>query len=448
MEEQNQNIPHEAQDDLNNSTENEKDDRQDSSSETALQVINHEVALFEEEEELLPIPLEILEAEIAREEVDTLYAKNKEANKVVLSFSAAAAATGALPIPLADAPVLIAEQIAMLAKISEVYRINLKRSGLKSLVFTALGVSGTTVLGKTITGSLLKMLPGLGSIGGAAVNGTTAATLTGALGAAYCELCQKVFLGELDEKLLLGHEGKSLLKTSFKNHLRLGFQNKESEDSNPDVLATNPIPSEEDVIAIEPKNDSNLSSLPKSEQEDEESLEEFVAREEKNIPEDKQEEFQKVADHLDGFADLIQKTISQDSNQKSQKQELENVEATTNTSLKQPLKESSFINQLKNTFLPDKEFDQPKQSESKMDIKDQQESKDSSLEALQDKDQEEKNKTTEKISIVTTSIPAYSQEDIARLVDLYTSDSEKESQKEDQSEKEIGFSFPDSKIQN
>lgn len=436
MEEQNQKPIHESQNDSNDSTQKEGEPNQDSSSfETSLQVIPNDEALFEEEGELLPIPLEILEAEIAREEVDTLYAKNKEANKVVLSFSAAAAATGALPIPLADAPVLIAEQIAMLAKISEIYHINLKRNGLKSLVFTALGVSGTTVLGKTITGSLLKMIPGLGSIGGAAVNGTTAATLTAALGTAYCELCQKVFLGELDEKLLLGYEGKNLLKTSFKNHLRLGFQGKESSDSDKDVLQTHPIPSEEDVISMEPKED-----LDPSLKEDDEPLEEFIAREKENIPEDKQEEFQTVTSHLDGLADLIQATINQDSNSKTESDKPEEDEKETDASLEKPTQSSSFIRQLKDTFLPQKDLE--KQEQIELD-----DSKKESSPLEDSLGQKEENEMSDQVSISTTSIPSYSEEDIARLVNLYTSDSKQENQKEDHLEKEIGFSFPDSKIQ-
>lgn len=251
----------------------------DLTSEETLQNPSDDV-LFEEEAELLPIPLEIIEAEIAREEVDELYLCTQEANTVILSFSAAAAATGAIPIPLADAPLLVGEQIAMMAKLSDIYHINLKRSGLKSLLFAALGVSGTTILGKSITSSLFKMLPGLGSITGAAVNGTTAAALTAALGAAYNELCQKVFLGELDEKLLLSHEGRALLEISFQNHLK-----KEKKD---DALSITPIPNQDIPIVLPTELTPEECGKPLSPDQE------------------------KVHDNLDDLAHLIQKAIDQD----------------------------------------------------------------------------------------------------------------------------------------
>ena len=400
--------------------------------------------LFEEEAELLPIPLEIIEAEIAREEVDELYLRNLEANKVVFSFSAAAAATGAIPIPFADAPVLIAEQIAMMAKLSDVYSINLKRSGLKSLVFAALGVSGTTILGKTISGSLFKMIPGLGSIGGAAVNGTTAAALTAALGAAYGELCQKVFIGELDEKLLLSHEGKELLETSFKKHLR-GEMKKRGEKEN-DVLNTTPIPNQETPISLYTELTPEECGQP------------LTAEQES------------VHENLGDLADLIQSAIDQNaptSVQESQEEvpsdEIFKTEIQEAKDVVEPVESVETKQSEEST---DSVMEKPEEEqESQEEIE-----KPAELMDLQEDKSEPKEEETQKVEAIKTEASTsqsvekpqetatplaskpkknksnskmYSQEDIDRLVTLYTT-------KHDENAKSDtpNFSFPSSKLQD
>lgn len=209
---------------------------------------------LKEAEAFLPMIIEQIEEE--QKELSELEQKRKAANKIVLGFTASAGATGAIPIPLADAPLLIGQQVAMIAALSDLYQINLKKSGLKSLVFTVLGVSGTTVLGKTITGSLFKAIPGIGTLGGALLFGGTAAALTAALGEAYSELCERVFLGEIDETQLLGHEGRAMLETSFKNHLRLEMDaRKQEEKDKEDVLKKHPVPEHETPIEMSHKTD-------------------------------------------------------------------------------------------------------------------------------------------------------------------------------------------------
>ena len=49
-----------------------------------------------------------------------------EANKYVLVSTAAAATAGAVPLPFADMPILIGNQIIMLVKIDEIFKIEVK----------------------------------------------------------------------------------------------------------------------------------------------------------------------------------------------------------------------------------------------------------------------------------------------------------------------------------
>lgn len=113
--------------------------------------------------------------------------KKSEARKVVAAAAAAAGAAGATPIPFSDAFILAPIQVGMLAKISAVFGLDVSSGFLSTLVASAAGVTGATLVGRTVVSGLLKMIPGAGSIAGGAIAATTAATITTALGNAYIE---------------------------------------------------------------------------------------------------------------------------------------------------------------------------------------------------------------------------------------------------------------------
>lgn len=213
------------------------------------------------QEELINLPMVIEQLEEEENEINELTAvsvAHQEANKTILAFTAAAGAIAAIPIPLADAPLLIAQQTAMLAKISDIYKINLRKNGLRSLVFTVLGISGTTVLGKTITSGLVKLIPFAGPTASAVIFGGTAASLTAALGKAYATVCESVAAGELEEHELLEHKGRQLLQTAFRNEIRLAMKKHPHEDwDKEDVLHQNGIPADESPISMNCKDQEN-----------------------------------------------------------------------------------------------------------------------------------------------------------------------------------------------
>ena len=73
---------------------------------------------------------------------------------------AATAATGAIPIPFADMPLLIGEQVAMMATIFGIFEIDIKKDGLKALASAAIGAAGAGFVGKTVATNLMKLIPG------------------------------------------------------------------------------------------------------------------------------------------------------------------------------------------------------------------------------------------------------------------------------------------------
>ena len=144
----------------------------------------------------------------------------EKANNIVLGFTASTGVTGAVPIPFADAPLLIAQQVAMMAAINGVFGFDIERDALTSLATAAIGVGGATVIGKTVASNLLKLVPGAGTVAGGAISAGTAGVITFALGKAYIEVCKAIKMGKLDQRDLTKKAGLDLLKKSFKEQLK------------------------------------------------------------------------------------------------------------------------------------------------------------------------------------------------------------------------------------
>lgn len=145
----------------------------------------------------------------------------EKANNVVLAFTATTTATGAVPIPFADAPLLIGQQVAMMLAINKVFEFDVERDALTSLATAAIGVGGATVVGKTVVSNLLKIIPGVGTVAGGAISAGTAGVITLALGKAYIQVCKAIKMGKLNQDDLTKEAGKDLLKKAFKEQLKI-----------------------------------------------------------------------------------------------------------------------------------------------------------------------------------------------------------------------------------
>lgn len=144
----------------------------------------------------------------------------EKANNIVLGFTASTGATGAIPIPFADAPLLIGQQVAMMMAINKVFEFDIERDALTSLATAVIGVGGATVVGKTVVSNLLKLIPGVGSVAGGAISAGTAGIITLALGKAYIEVCKAIKMGKLDQNDLTKKAGLDMLKRNFKEQMK------------------------------------------------------------------------------------------------------------------------------------------------------------------------------------------------------------------------------------
>jgi uncharacterized protein (DUF697 family) len=140
--------------------------------------------------------------------------KKNEARKIVMATAGTAAATGATPIPFADAMVLVPLQIGMLAKITSTFGLSLSASFLSAIVAAAAGTTGATIAGRAIVSNLLKLIPGAGTVIGGTISAATAGAVTTALGEAYIATLAALFTdskGESPRSEDVAHEFKKKL---------------------------------------------------------------------------------------------------------------------------------------------------------------------------------------------------------------------------------------------
>ena len=123
------------------------------------------------------------------------------------SATTAAAAAGAIPIPMSDAIPITAAQIGMIIALGKVFSISLSQSAAKSIASVAL----TQQAGRALVSNLLKCVPG-GRWVGSVISAATAASLTEALGWIVADDFYRMANGEEPENIV---ETAGDLKAAF-----------------------------------------------------------------------------------------------------------------------------------------------------------------------------------------------------------------------------------------
>lgn len=154
-------------------------------------------------------------------QIVSLEEKKKRAQFAVAAAATAAAGEGAVPIPFSDCALLIPTQIGMIASITVIFGFDVNKSIITALVSSTIGAGGATILGKTIVSSLLKFIPGPGTIAGGAISAGTAGVITAALGEAYIGIMELVFKGEMKLEDINTKKGKEKMSDLFKKNLSM-----------------------------------------------------------------------------------------------------------------------------------------------------------------------------------------------------------------------------------
>ncbi len=140
--------------------------------------------------------------------------KRRECRIIVAAAAITAAGIGAIPIPFADAPLLVAAQAGMMAAIATRYSLALTPETFANIALAGTAAGGVaTVIGRTL-GNLSKFVPGIGTVGGGTINATIAATLTTGIGLAWMKVCDYLITLNQDELDAL-LDNVSLLSTTL-----------------------------------------------------------------------------------------------------------------------------------------------------------------------------------------------------------------------------------------
>lgn len=169
--------------------------------------------LFETMETILPEKIVITYLNTQKNE---LKARKKKAIAVVNSTAGIAAAQGAIPIPFADAVLLIPTQVGMLASITVIFGLKLDEGIITTLVSSLLGCSGATLAGKGVA-NCLKAIPGVGTVAGGLLSGGTAFGITNALGRAYIKLMEMIVEGKISTSDLQTSKGLETFKSLYQS---------------------------------------------------------------------------------------------------------------------------------------------------------------------------------------------------------------------------------------
>jgi len=131
-----------------------------------------------------------------RKRLEALNEAKKKAQAAVVAATTAAAGVAISPIPFSDAALLVPVQISMILGIAGFYKIHVAKALLSSVIAPIVA----TAFGRSVVGNLLKLIPGVGTIAGAAINGTTAGAITAAIGNVFISFCHTHCENEINGK--------------------------------------------------------------------------------------------------------------------------------------------------------------------------------------------------------------------------------------------------------
>lgn len=145
------------------------------------------------------LPIGVKETFIKAQKID-LSVKKEKAKSIIIQHTSGNLLVGGIPIPFADAPILIASQAGMFARILNIYDLQWLNSKIATLL-KGIGVGQLIAEGgKLLVANLLKLIPGAGQIIGSIISAAVAASFTAALGFAVSEICYNVYNYVLDEE--------------------------------------------------------------------------------------------------------------------------------------------------------------------------------------------------------------------------------------------------------
>lgn len=172
------------------------------------------------------------------------------ARKISFAYAAAVAAAAFQPLPIADAPIMVAIQVAMMAHITACFGIDASVN-FKTVISGLGGPFAAAVVGRTLV-SLLKLIPGLGTLAGGAINAATGGALTIALA--------NIYIGVLASIL---RSGEKIDAQTIAEELKKATENVNMDEMEKEWEKIKDSSSKSEVDAIRSDAEKSLESLNK-----------------------------------------------------------------------------------------------------------------------------------------------------------------------------------------
>ncbi|MDN6196391.1 MAG: 50S ribosome-binding GTPase, partial [Atopostipes suicloacalis] len=145
--------------------------------------------------------------------------KVKSAKSWARRYIASSFGVGFVPIPFSDASLLVPMQVALLAHITAIFGIPIDRATLVSIIAAVGGTGSATFLGRSLVSNAFKFIPGLGTVIGGIISGTTASVVTQALAFSYIQVLKKLSEDELINKETKTERIIKLMQKEFKKFI-------------------------------------------------------------------------------------------------------------------------------------------------------------------------------------------------------------------------------------
>lgn len=129
---------------------------------------------------------------------------------------------GFTPIPFSDATVLVPMQIGMMAHITAIFGISMDQSTALGILGAIGGTGSATYVGRLIVSNIVKFIPGLGSVAGGVISGTTASIVTTALAMSYIEVLTFIATAEAKGEEVNPRTVRKLMKELYGERLKRG----------------------------------------------------------------------------------------------------------------------------------------------------------------------------------------------------------------------------------
>lgn len=144
---------------------------------------------------------------------------------------------GFTPIPFSDATVLVPMQIGMMAHITAIFGISMDQATSLGILGAIGGTGSATYVGRLIVSNIVKFIPGVGSITGGMISGTTASIVTTALAMSYIEVLTFIATAEAKGERVNPKTVRKLMKELYGNRIKRGQNDPEYQAAMEEIKA-------------------------------------------------------------------------------------------------------------------------------------------------------------------------------------------------------------------